>query len=436
MEEKYVKMKQMFLNLKMVSEPNLYSLVTSCKIEQIDNFYKFSTLRKTYLYQLYYDGKVRSGTYNNVYLSNKSITITHKEGFDTESSIIELLNRITEKTIPSKLYAGDELAKIISSASDSTAVISEKVSETFSDSASDEASAESDEASAESDEVFEKLSDLAPYIPDVSGIYSFVYNSIDMVLRVSSNAEDKLLNLCENTFNIILYQKCQELVKTEKLPYNPIIRPLNLFSNNGTFVLIMEKKQTLKEYIYSDCVGRFEKVVVELAKVLNVLQQEIYFIHGDLKYDNVLLDGDNICLIDFGFTAFIIDKYYHHTENFDLHVNRNIKLSHTDLAFFLLTCFAFPSSVHPELKPIIDTYIRCFFRNPSEVFLMENELKTQYWYRYCNTLFCNHIRLKKNIKNDLNIEFVEKVIRTSRIMPPPPPPPPPPYILNRAEELV
>lgn len=202
--------------------------------------------------------------------------------------------------------------------------------------------------------------------------------------------------------------------------------------------ILMEniKYKTLEKYIESNEYKKYNVIkkykilliiLLELGEIIKYYQDKCKFIHGDLKYNNIMVKIDKKCkikIIDFGFSSLYIpienNEYYitnidcwHYEKNFR---NINYKIedkTHIDLLFFTIH-FIITTYLYQNIEFIIINKILKLFEinNLNELyerysrditFVYEYSRMKQHKSYYKNFIPNNYIKI---IKNELsNIEI-------------------------------
>lgn len=145
-------------------------------------------------------------------------------------------------------------------------------------------------------------------------IFRFAIKKKEMI----TEAEDEYLfrSFNENLKHMILYFLLKYLNSDKKYKIIPEIYFFGLLVNSiteeKTFIIVMEKGNlTLEDYFKSMPTNYYEmrKKIFVIYRALEMLNDlGIHFKHGDLKYNNILLNSDNNpMIIDFGKSSLQLD---------------------------------------------------------------------------------------------------------------------------------
>ncbi|ADO67166.1 hypothetical protein crov133 [Cafeteria roenbergensis virus] len=138
----------------------------------------------------------------------------------------------------------------------------------------------------------------------------------------------------ENLKHIILYiiNRCNIGKQYQLVPqpltmgYNPLTHQIMFIMEKGDYTLKDTLQNTITRIINNEDLSeqklKIRQLIYSFYKSLSLFNEQLdYFVHGDAKYNNVIIKNDKIMLIDFGFSCFklydlIFDssiKYVYHS---------------------------------------------------------------------------------------------------------------------------
>ena len=137
----------------------------------------------------------------------------------------------------------------------------------------------------------------------------------DMVIKKIEITDEKM-DLQNALLEFIIQLLCVKDTETESYTYEtitingPFVPKLYLFGRSRSHFYIVSEKmdmtfQDVLEHITDNVV--LKEMIMQIAKILDVLQKKDYFSHRDFKADNIMVkfskDGPQVKLIDFGFSC-------------------------------------------------------------------------------------------------------------------------------------
>jgi serine/threonine protein kinase len=190
-------------------------------------------------------------------------------------------------------------------------------------------------------------------------------------------------------------------------------------TNEKTFITVMEKgEQTLGDYFMTKPLDYNEmcKKLLMVYKTLELFNNlGLNFKHGDLKYNNILINDNVPVLIDFGNSHLQLDDLIlEPSNNFSAHYN-NPKLNIThDMMQLLSSLFipkkiSFDTNISNDINDyMINVYKIFSFKKNKNKFIMDGDVMKKIILNKCNKLFITHNCFYRTMMGGFNLNNLVK----------------------------